>query len=224
MAGRRRLKIFAVLSAALALVAGVGAARPALADQTVLQVFAANLHGEQAAALRLARRAMQTYVATREKIPVPAGLPALFSCRSAVFVSAMIAGAPRCCMGTLYPTQPSLAREIIEAACAAAGEDYRFPPVRPGELARMRIIVSVVGPPVAMADPADFDPVTEGAAARWHDRLGVVLPGETADRDRALAWARIRAGLPKGARPDYFRLRAVRAVEPPHHPSSSYKQ
>jgi AMMECR1 domain-containing protein len=183
------------------------------AADDVLAVLAADRGGEQAAALCLARQAFDTYCLTRTRLSVPPGLPPAFQARSGVFVSAMVHGAPRCCMGALYPTQPTLAEEIIAAASAAAGLDARFRAIRPDELSRLRLIVSVVGPPEAVSDVATVDPVTEGIAARWHDRIGVVLPGETRDRVRAARWACRRAGVPAGARPEYFRVRAVRMME-----------
>ena len=80
--------------------------------------------------LALARRTFDTYVREHRVIAPPTPLPPLLEQRCGVFVSSMRNGAPRCCMGTLYPMQPSAALEIIENAVAAAGRDRlgRAPP------------------------------------------------------------------------------------------------
>src|SRR5947209_16969369 len=83
--------------------------------------------------LALARRAFDTYATSRRVIDPPSPLPAFLRQRSGVFISTMRWGAPRTCMGTLYPMQPNLAEEIIENAVASAGRARRFRPVRIGE-------------------------------------------------------------------------------------------
>ena len=98
--------------------------------------------------LVLARRAFDAYAQRREVIDPPHPLPALLRRPAAVFVSAMRPdGSPRCCMGSLYPTQPDAAEEIIASAVAAAGHDRRFPPLRPAELSCLTLIVSFVSRP-----------------------------------------------------------------------------
>jgi len=178
--------------------------------------FAADQHGAGLVALSLARRAFDTYTLQRERIPTPEGLPELLRKRSGVFVSAVRGGAPRCCMGSLYPTQANLADDIIAAAVAAAGLDARRAPVEPDELHELQLIVSIVAPPESITDPRGIDPVKEGIAARGAQRTGVVLPGETPHLDLAIQWARIRAGIGPTDRVDYFRLRAFRIAEPRH--------
>lgn len=185
------------------------------ANDLVLETFTQDRDGVRDLALGLARRAFDTFCLHRRRMCPPAGLPAVFRERCGVFVSAIRDGAPRCCMGSLYPTQPTLAEEIIAAAVAAAGLDLRFPTIRPEELEGLRLVVSLVAPPVPLADPEGLDPVADGLAVRWGDRLGVALPGETRHRDRMILWARLRAGAPEGAGVEYFRVTAVRLLEPP---------
>jgi hypothetical protein len=204
-------------TAILAVLVGLLSSPPR--ESEVLRAFAAGDNGVGAAALSLARQAFDTFCLTRRRITPPPGLPPVFSLRGGVFVSSMVNGAPRCCMGSLYPTKATLAEEIIAAAAAAAALDYRFPPLRPEELPRQRLIVSVVGAPEAVADLRRIDPLRDGIVARWRDHLGVTLPGETASLDRAARWARIRAGVPIGTEVEYFRLPAVRVLEPPKPPA-----
>jgi AMMECR1 domain-containing protein len=168
--------------------------------------------------LWLARRAFDAYARRRERIDAPASHPALLDRPIGVFVSAMRHGAPRCCMGTLYPLQDRACDEIVANAAAAAGNDRRFSPVRPDELAGLTLIVSLVGRPrpITEAQAALLDPVRDGLAARYRESFGVVLSGETGIRSRMLAWARIRACAPPGAQVSLYRLEVARFMEPNH--------
>ncbi|HEY3331692.1 MAG TPA: AMMECR1 domain-containing protein [Capsulimonadaceae bacterium] len=172
-------------------------------------------------ALTLARQAFDTYARERRVIDTPSNLPPLLRERAPVFVSAMINHAPRCCMGSIYPIQGTTADEIITNAVAAAGRDRRFSPVKPTELARLTLIVSILNPPHVM-DIKDIDhinPVTTGLAARSGDRLGIVLSGETNSARNMLVWARIRAGA-SSSPVQYFELHDYRIVETGPHKES----
>ncbi len=168
------------------------------------------------AALSLARRAFDTYALRREVLDPPRPLPALFQRPAAVFVSTMRPdGSPRCCMGSLYPTQPNAAEEIIACAVAAAGHDRRFAPLRPAELPHLVLIVSFVDRPrpITAAEAGRLDPVTEGLAVQNAGRWGVVLSGETARRENLPLWGRTRAGAGPNAPVQYFRIHDVRMKE-----------
>lgn len=171
------------------------------------------------AALRLARQALDYACRAHEPLPLPADtLPPLLRQRSAVFVSTMDprTGAPRCCMGTLLPREATLAQEIVAAAYAAAVCDKRFAPLKPADLPRLRVIVSIIGESRPIADPATLDPVLDGLAVRGPRDTGVVLPGETADPVKMLAWGRIRAGITDDSpAQQYLRVSAIRFMEPP---------
>ena len=193
---------------------GLSTSDAAGADRLVRE-FETDREGAGAEALALARNALNAWCLRHERIQPPADLPPLLGRRSGVFVSAIAGDAPRCCMGSLYPTRQTLAQEIIAAAVAAAGMDVRFPPIRPDELARLRVVVSIVDPPEPIIAPAHLDPAAEGLAVRSASRWGVVLPGETPHRELMVKWARIRAGAGDQERVAHFRLRAFRAIEPP---------
>jgi AMMECR1 domain-containing protein len=198
------------LSVLLSLVMCLSA--PARCD--LVDEFAREQHGAGALALALARKAFDTYALRRERLPTPDDLPELLRARSGAFVSAVKGDAPRCCMGSLYPTQATIADEVIQAAVAAAGLDARKPPVTADELPKLHLIVSIVAPPESIADPRAIDPVTQGLAARARERTGVVLPGETPHLELAIKWARIRAGAAPDEPVEYFRVRAFRIAEP----------
>lgn len=170
----------------------------------------------QAFILSLARRAFDAYALRREVIdPDRSGLPPLLKQRAGVFVSAMRNGAPRCCMGTIYPTESNAAKEIIANAVAAAGRDRRFPPVKADELKHLILIVSIVGKPrpITADELSSLDPTRDGLMVKSGDKYGVVLSGETNDVERMVKWGRIRAGVSETATVELFRLDVVRFVE-----------
>ncbi len=170
---------------------------------------------QQGDILVLARRAFDTYVREHRIIAPPTPLPTPLEQRCGVFVSSMRNGAPRCCMGTLYPVQPNAALEIIDNAVAAAGRDRRFPPIKAGEVAGLTLIVSFVGKPVPItsAETEGLDPTRDGLVVKAGDRCGVVLSGETSTVERMLTWGRIRACARPNAAVELFRLPVVRFVE-----------
>ncbi len=203
----------ACVAAILAALLNAGSCAASHADGLAAD-FAADREGAGRAALVLAREAFDAWCLRHEQIEPPDDLPPPLMRRSGVFVSAILGDAPRCCMGTLYPTRATLAQEIVAAATAAAGMDLRFPPIRPDELKRLRLVVSIVDPPQPISDPAPLDPVTDGLAVRSSLRWGVVLPGETPHRDLMIKWARIRAGASENDAVDFFHVRAFRIIEP----------
>jgi hypothetical protein len=169
----------------------------------------------QRSILALARRAFDTYATSRRVIDPPSPLPAYLRRRSGVFISTMRGGAPRTCMGTLYPTQPNLAEEIIESAVASAGRDRRFRPVQVDELRALTLIVSIVGTPrpLSAADAGTLDPAHDGLVVKCCDRYGIVLSGETPHRENMLTWGRIRARAGPGAPVELFRIHDLRFME-----------
>jgi AMMECR1 domain-containing protein len=187
---------------------------PAARAQLVRQ-FRDDRTGAGDFALKLARRALDAYCLRREVIAVPADLPPLLRLRGAAFVSAMQNGAPRCCMGSLYPRGANLAADIIETATLAAAHDLRFKPLQPAELPHLRVIVSILDAPEPITAPLALDPVQDGLAVRSAVRTGVVLPGETASLDNFVKWGRIRAAAGDRENVQYLRLKAIRFVELP---------
>lgn len=186
------------------------------AQAQLVRGFEADRSGAGVVALQLARQALDAYCLRRERIDTPTDLPLLLRQRGAVFVSAMDQrGAPRCCMGSLYARGPSLAADLIDTATRAAAHDLRFKPLQPGELASLRVIVSILDPPQPILDPYRLDPLTDGLAVRGTQRTGVVLPGETAQIERFVEWGLIRAQAKADDQVQYFKLKAIRFVEPP---------
>ncbi|MGC9529965.1 MAG: AmmeMemoRadiSam system protein A [Candidatus Bipolaricaulaceae bacterium] len=148
--------------------------------------------------VRLARLAVETYVRSGEVVSPPPNLPEdLTQGRAGAFVSLKRDGELRGCIGTIAPTAPTLAQEIIQNAIRAASEDPRFPPVSVGELAQLSVTVDVLSP-AQPCSPADLDPRKYGVIVEsgWHRGLLLPdLPGVDSAEEQ-LRIAKLKAGLP----------------------------
>lgn len=149
------------------------------------------------ALVALAKEAVETYVREGRVLPRPEPLPPEWEARAGVFVSIKKQGQLRGCIGTMEPTRPSLAEEVIHNAIAAATEDPRFPPVTPWELEALSYSVDVLSPPEPVEDPSQLDPRRYGVVVKRGHRKGLLLPDlEGVDTVQAqLAIAKRKAGL-----------------------------
>jgi len=125
----------------------------------------------------LARRAVEAWVIDRRVIAADLP-PDVGPGQAGVFVSLHLGdGSLRGCLGTLGPTQPSLAAEIIGNAVSAATRDPRFLPVRPDELPDLHLSVDVLNEPEEVDDIGALDPRVYGLIVRTEDgRQALLLP------------------------------------------------
>ena len=127
--------------------------------------------------VRLAWQSVESYVRYRRIMEVPEGLPSeLTDRRAGAFVSIHKQGRLRGCIGTISPTRPSLAEEIICNAVSAAARDPRFDPIRPDELKLLEINVDVLGEPEDIASEAELDVKRYGVIVSRGFRRGLLLP------------------------------------------------
>jgi AmmeMemoRadiSam system protein A len=118
-----------------------------------------------------------------------------------VFVTLHRRGELRGCLGHLEADVPlaSMARRM---AVASAHDDPRFPPVSREELGDLDVEVSVLTP-LREASAGEIVPGKHGVVVRRGHRQGVLLPQVATeqrwDRERFLAAACRKAGLPEGA-------------------------
>ena len=96
--------------------------------------------------------------------------------RAGAFVSIHKQGQLRGCIGTIAPTQDSLAREILWNAVSACSRDPRFDPIRPDELNRLEISVDVLGEPEDIASEEELDVKRYGVIVSRGFRRGLLLP------------------------------------------------
>lgn len=128
--------------------------------------------------VRLARSSLEAYVLHGTRITVPDGLPPeLTDVRAGCFVSLKVDGALRGCIGTIVPTQPSLAEEICANAISAGTRDPRFHAVRADELDDLVYDVDVLTAPEPIASADQLDPARYGVIVSTSDgRRGLLLP------------------------------------------------
>ena len=99
----------------------------------------------------------------------------------ASFVTLTKEGQLRGCIGALEPYQP-LIEDVREHAIAAATQDYRFPPVKPGELENINIEISRLTKPIPLIynDPAELPrllrPGVDGVVLVDGSRRATFLP------------------------------------------------
>jgi len=126
--------------------------------------------------VQLARRAIQAYVVKGVKIEPPEDPIPLMQQRAGAFVSLHKGSALRGCIGTIEPTQSTLAYEVIENAISAANRDPRFAPVMPDELDELDISVDVLEPAERISSLNELDPKQYGVIVERGRRRGLLLP------------------------------------------------
>lgn len=128
--------------------------------------------------VRLARLSLETYVRTGRRLDsLPDALPRELTEQAAgAFVSLHMGGRLRGCIGTIGPTQESLAWEIIRNAVSAGTRDPRFPAVRAEELDELEYSVDVLGQPESVDALDQLDPRQYGVIVSFGHQRGLLLP------------------------------------------------
>ncbi|MCI0587097.1 MAG: AmmeMemoRadiSam system protein B [Planctomycetes bacterium] len=155
---------------------------------------------EANACLSLARAALTAAVLGQpEPEPAVETLPRALRDPSGAFVTLRRGEDLRGCVGQMRPAQP-LWRAIVTNAALAALRDNRFDPVRPEELADLRVAVTVLGASRRIENPEDFALGEEGASLELGDAGAVFLPQVATENgwDRETFFRRLahKAGLP----------------------------
>ena len=163
--------------------------------------------------VQLAWQAMESWVLHRKVMGIPEVLPeALTHNRAGAFVSIHKQGRLRGCIGTIAPTQASLAEEIIHNAISAATRDPRFDPIRADELKWLEIHVDVLGEPEDIASQDELDVKRYGVIVSKGHRRGLLLPDlEGVDTVQLqVAIARQKAGIAPNEKVSLQRFEVVR--------------
>lgn len=111
--------------------------------------------------LKLARKAVRTYLKDGKIIPVPEDVPSKLMKKCGVFVTLNSVKHERKelrgCIGFPYPTAP-LTQAVIESAINSATQDPRFPSVSLNELNHVIFEVSVLTPPelIKVEEPTEY--------------------------------------------------------------------
>lgn len=93
----------------------------------------------------------------------------------AVFVTLRKKEHLRGCIGTTMARR-AICEEVAEMACAAAFQDYRFPPVTKEELKEIKIEISVLSPLEKVKFADEVKPKIHGVYLRQGNYAGLFLP------------------------------------------------
>ena len=125
-------------------------------------------------------------------------------------------GGLRGCIGSIRAVDP-LYKAVASSAVSAAFRDPRFSPVQPGELERLEIEISVMGPIELVTDVDDIVVGRDGLIISQGRYSGLLLPQVASeyewDRETFLDQTCLKAGLRRGAwRAEDCRLEKFSAV------------
>lgn len=128
--------------------------------------------------IRLARESLEFYVKHRKYMDyIPEYVTdRMLKERAGVFVSIKKEGNLRGCIGTIYPTQENIAKEIIKNAVAAGFHDPRFEEVEKYELNDLVYDVDILSTPEKVNSVYDLDPRKYGVIVKKGFRQGLLLP------------------------------------------------
>lgn len=159
------------------------------------------IKAEEDAYVRLARYAVERYVAEGKRAKPPETLPEeLTGKRAGVFVSLKKQGNLRGCIGTISPVTGSVAAEILRNAVSACAEDPRFDPVTPDELPQLVYSVDVLSPAEPATSAGELDVKRYGVIVTSGHKRGLLLPDlegvDTVEQQIAIACGKA------GIRPD----------------------
>jgi AmmeMemoRadiSam system protein A len=156
--------------------------------------------------LALARAAVNAAV-TKDTPPDPASVAAArgvpftepLKQKRGAFVTLTQGGLLRGCIGYIEPIKP-LAEAVIDNARSAATSDPRFAPVRPEELAALRIEISALTPLREVAGPEEIEIGRHGIVLEKGGAKAVFLPQVATeqgwDLTTTLTHLALKAGLP----------------------------
>jgi len=157
-------------------------------------------------AVHLARQALTGYT-EKKKIIEPRGLPPVFKEKRGVFVTLHEDGDLRGCIGYPQPVM-ALGKAIVDSAINAGSRDPRFPSVRPDELGRIELEVTILTRPEAYTAPKKELPERvlvgrDGLIVTRGPYSGLLLPQVAAewgfDSREFLSQTCVKAGLPADA-------------------------
>jgi AmmeMemoRadiSam system protein A len=108
----------------------------------------------------------------------------------------------RGCIGSIRAIDP-LYKAVASSALSAAFRDPRFPSVQPGELERLELEISVMGPIESVTNVDDIVVGRDGLIISRGSSAGLLLPQVASeyewDRETFLDQTCVKAGLPRGA-------------------------
>ena len=164
------------------------------------------------APVELAIESLKYYLENGRMMDKPSVLPPGLNEKAGTFVSFKKKGELRGCIGTLAPTQPTIAEEIIQKAVSAGTEDPRFWPIELDELTELEVSVDVLESPKQVNGLDELDPKTYGVIVKSGRRSGLLLPDlegvDTAEAQVGIAMQ--KAGIKPDEEIDLYRFTVTR--------------
>ena len=172
--------------------------------------------------VKIARYSLESYVNAGKTLHVKdlmtdewKDLPReLFSNEAGAFVSIHKNGALRGCIGTIAPTCPCVAEEILQNAISAGTNDPRFPMITPDELPWLEMSVDVLDEPEPISSTDQLDVKRYGVIVRSGHKRGLLLPNlDGVDNvNQQINIACQKAGIPAGEEISLERFEVVRHI------------
>ena len=179
----------------------VGYMAAALVGETSVGVDLGLNQSEKAQLLKIARQSMEAAV-QRKPAPEFKVTSAILKEKRGAFVTLTEDDELRGCIGHIVGVEP-LHECVSSMAVAAATQDPRFSPVRPEELGRIAIEISVLTPLRKITDPMEIQVGRDGIYIEKGYYHGLLLPQVATeygwDRYEFLDNTCVKAGLPKGS-------------------------
>ncbi|HKM20733.1 MAG TPA: AmmeMemoRadiSam system protein A [Lachnospiraceae bacterium] len=177
----------------------------------------AELKRYEDAYVKLARKSVEHHVElrgvlTEQEIKGMQLPPEMFEKTAGVFVSIKKNGHLRGCIGTIAPTQASIAMEIVCNAVSACAHDTRFDPVTESELQELEYSVDVLSPPETINSLGQLDVKKYGVIVTKGFRRGLLLPnleGVTTVEEQ-VGIAKDKAGIKRDSIVELQRFEVVR--------------
>ena len=167
--------------------------------------------------VKLAQNTIETYIRSGE-IYEPSKddlTEEMLILRAGAFVSIHKGEDLRGCIGTIAPTQDTLAEEIILNAISASTRDPRFLPITEDELKDLSINVDVLSPAEPISSEAQLDVKRYGVIVQKGLQRGLLLPDlEGVDTvSQQVSIAKMKAGIPADDNEvSLFRFEVIRHV------------
>lgn len=126
--------------------------------------------------VRLARETIEEYIKFGTVTAVPLPMPPELEMRAGAFVCLKKHGQLRGCIGTIEPTQPNLAAEIVQNAISSSTRDPRFEPVTEEDLDDLEYSVDVLSAAQPVESLKELDPRKYGVIVESGMKRGLLLP------------------------------------------------
>lgn len=162
----------------------------------------------------IARRTVENHFLPDGKRKSPAQLTRELSRDNAagdprgLFVTLSRDGKTRACWGSLSPEHANLITSTVYTTEAALTKEYRFAPIKRGEIGKLKAQVTVVKSVDPIESIRSINPLRHGLFVRQGGRAAVLLPGECVDAHYQLVQCKLKAGIPVNTRCQMYRITA----------------